>query len=162
MSPKPQQSDNNSESLTPRETEVLKLIASGLSTKQIALTLGITFKTASCHRFRLMEKLGIHDVASLTRYAVRYGYVRLWDEEPPAKRKELFEQVRTTGAELQRVMREYADFLKERPTIGVGSPDGVTGRQKLRAAEKAAYEKYYAALVALKQLLISGSDKSRS
>ena len=56
--------------LTPREGEVLKLIASGLSTKEIALSLGISFKTAACHRSRLMDKLGIHEVAGLTRYAV--------------------------------------------------------------------------------------------
>ena len=59
------------EGLTPRETEVLKLIAEGLSTKQIAAQLGVSFKTAASHRSRMMEKLDIHEVASLVRYAVR-------------------------------------------------------------------------------------------
>jgi two-component system response regulator NreC len=57
--------------LTPRETEVLKLIVAGLSTKQIAAQLGVSFKTAVSHRSRMMEKLDIHEVASLVRYAIR-------------------------------------------------------------------------------------------
>lgn len=61
--------------LTPREIEILKLIALGNSTKKIAAILGISFKTVYCHRWRMMNKLGVHDVASLTRYAVQYGYV---------------------------------------------------------------------------------------
>ena len=62
---------NDFEGLTPRETEVLKLIAEGLSTKQIAAQLGISFKTAVSHRSRIMAKLDIHEVASLVRYAIR-------------------------------------------------------------------------------------------
>ncbi|HTS65898.1 MAG TPA: LuxR C-terminal-related transcriptional regulator [Candidatus Acidoferrales bacterium] len=61
--------------LTRRELEVLKRIAEGQSTKQLAGTLGITFKTASCHRQRLMQKLDIHDAATLVRYAIRRGLV---------------------------------------------------------------------------------------
>src|SRR5262245_53650774 len=57
------------EDLTDRETEVLKCIAEGNSTKQVAAMLGMAFKTASCHRYRLMDKLDIHDTASLVRYA---------------------------------------------------------------------------------------------
>jgi DNA-binding CsgD family transcriptional regulator len=63
--------------LTIREQEVLKCIAEGLSTKALAVRLGITFKTAACHRYRLMEKLNIHDTASLVKYAIRVGTVRL-------------------------------------------------------------------------------------
>jgi DNA-binding NarL/FixJ family response regulator len=62
--------------LTPREIEILKLIAAGLSTKEIAVSLGISFKTAACHRSRLMDKLGIHEIANLTRYAVRRAMSR--------------------------------------------------------------------------------------
>jgi DNA-binding CsgD family transcriptional regulator len=56
--------------LTARELQVLKLIASGLSSKQIGVQLGISFRTAICHRTRLMEKLDIHNVAGLVRYAI--------------------------------------------------------------------------------------------
>jgi DNA-binding NarL/FixJ family response regulator len=57
--------------LTARETEVLRLIANGKSTKEVAHLLGMSFKTAACHRYRIMDKLAIHDTASLTRYAIR-------------------------------------------------------------------------------------------
>jgi DNA-binding CsgD family transcriptional regulator len=59
--------------LTNRELDVLKGIAEGYSTKQVAGLLGITFKTAACHRYRVMEKLDLHDTASLVRYAIRIG-----------------------------------------------------------------------------------------
>ena len=65
----------SADQLTFRELEVLKLIATGSSTKEIAASLHITFKTAACHRSRIMEKLDIHEVANLTRYAIRQGYV---------------------------------------------------------------------------------------
>jgi DNA-binding NarL/FixJ family response regulator len=64
-------------SLTPRETQVLRLIAEGNSTKEIAHLLGMSFKTAACHRYRVMDKLEIHDAVSLTRFAVRAGLVTL-------------------------------------------------------------------------------------
>jgi DNA-binding NarL/FixJ family response regulator len=57
--------------LTRREREVLQCIAEGHSTKQVAGLLGITFKTASCHRSRIMDKLEIHNLAALVRYAIR-------------------------------------------------------------------------------------------
>lgn len=63
--------------LTARETQVLKLIAAGHSTKQAAFILGIGFKTAVGHRTQLMKKLGIHDTASLVRFAIRAGLVEL-------------------------------------------------------------------------------------
>jgi DNA-binding CsgD family transcriptional regulator len=65
------------DSLTPRETEVLRLVAEGHSTKEIAHMLGMSFKTAACHRYRVMDKLAIHDAVSLTRYAFRMGLVQL-------------------------------------------------------------------------------------
>lgn len=63
------------ELLTPREVDVLRWIAMGNSTKQTASLLGISCKTAACHRYRLMDKLGIHDTASLVRFAIRQGLV---------------------------------------------------------------------------------------
>ena len=63
------------ESLTPRQREILQLIAEGKSTKQIAATLKVSVKTVETHRGALMEKLDIHDVAGLVRYAIRIGLV---------------------------------------------------------------------------------------
>ena len=61
--------------LSPRERDVLKLIASGLSGKAIARELGISPKTVETHRGRLMTKLNLHSVAELVRYAVQTGFV---------------------------------------------------------------------------------------
>ena len=59
--------------LTPRERQVLQLIAEGLSTKQIALRLNISPKTADANRREIMSKLDIHSIAELTKYAIREG-----------------------------------------------------------------------------------------
>lgn len=61
--------------LSPREREVLKLVASGLSSKAIARTLDISPKTVETHRSRLMTKLDLHSVADLVRYAVETGFL---------------------------------------------------------------------------------------
>ncbi|MBN1113989.1 MAG: response regulator transcription factor [Oligoflexia bacterium] len=61
--------------ITSRETEVLQLIAEGLANKQIAYELNISIKTVEKHRQHIMEKLGIHDTAGLTRYAVANGII---------------------------------------------------------------------------------------
>jgi DNA-binding NarL/FixJ family response regulator len=61
--------------LTQRETEVVKLVAEGLSTRQIAEELVISEKTVQRHRANLLEKLGMHDRVELTRYAIRSGLV---------------------------------------------------------------------------------------
>jgi len=61
--------------LTPRQREVLQLIAEGNTTKQIAKKLGVSAKTAEAHRTQLMDAVDIHDIASLTRYAIRMGLV---------------------------------------------------------------------------------------
>jgi DNA-binding NarL/FixJ family response regulator len=65
--------------LTPRQREVLLLIAEGLSTKAIGRQLGISVKTVDAHRGELMERLGIHDIASLVRYAIRAGLIKPGD-----------------------------------------------------------------------------------
>jgi two-component system response regulator NreC len=54
---------------------VLQLIAEGKSTKDVASLLNISVKTAESHRTRLMQKLDIHETASLVRYAIRHGIV---------------------------------------------------------------------------------------
>jgi len=62
-------------SLTERERQVLILIAEGHSTKEAALRLGISYKTADSHRSRILEKLGVHETASMVRYAIRAGLI---------------------------------------------------------------------------------------
>jgi len=69
-------SEKSKNPLTLRERQVLQLIAEGKSTKDVATLLGISVKTAESHRTRLMRKLGIHEIASLVRYAVRQGIVQ--------------------------------------------------------------------------------------
>lgn len=61
--------------LTERERQVLVLIAEGKSTKEAAAQLGISYKTADSHRSRILEKLGVHETASMVRYAIRSGLI---------------------------------------------------------------------------------------
>ncbi len=61
--------------LTERERQVLVLIANGKSTKEAATQLGISYKTADSHRSRILEKLGVHETASMVRYAIRSGLI---------------------------------------------------------------------------------------
>jgi len=67
----------NEDPLTPRERQILQLVAEGKTTKEIANLLTISFKTAESHRNRAMQKLDIHDVAGLTRYAIRRGLIHI-------------------------------------------------------------------------------------
>lgn len=62
--------------LTPREHQILQLIAEGKTTKEAAALLGMSVKTAESHRMRIMTKLDIHETAGLVRYAIRQGLVR--------------------------------------------------------------------------------------
>jgi DNA-binding NarL/FixJ family response regulator len=61
--------------LTTRQREILQLIAEGRSTKEIAGILDISVKTVETHRLRLMERLDIHDVSGLVRFAIRAGLI---------------------------------------------------------------------------------------
>ena len=63
------------EQLTPRQREILQLIAEGQSTKEIAYTLKLSVKTVETHRAQLMDRLEIYDVAGLVRYALRVGLI---------------------------------------------------------------------------------------
>lgn len=65
------------DTLSPRQREVLRLIAEGRTTKQIAQMLEISVKTVETHRAQLMERLGIHDVAGLVRYAIIVGLIEV-------------------------------------------------------------------------------------
>ena len=61
--------------LTPRQREVLQLVAEGRTSKQIARLLGISVKTVEFHKSRIMKELGMHSVAEMARYAMRSGIV---------------------------------------------------------------------------------------
>jgi DNA-binding NarL/FixJ family response regulator len=63
--------------LTPRQREILTLIAEGLNTKDIGRRLNISGKTVESHRAQLMERLNIHDVASLVRFAIKVGLIKV-------------------------------------------------------------------------------------
>jgi DNA-binding NarL/FixJ family response regulator len=63
------------EQLTPRQREILQLIAEGHTTKAIAQRLGLSVKTVETHRVQMMERLDIHEIAGLVRYAIRMGVV---------------------------------------------------------------------------------------
>jgi len=65
--------------LTPRQREILQLIAEGHTTQDIAETLNISVKTVETHRMQLMERLDIHDIAGLVRFAVKVGLISLND-----------------------------------------------------------------------------------
>jgi DNA-binding NarL/FixJ family response regulator len=74
----PGESDQYSRSvLTPREREVIQLLAEGKTTKEVAVTLNLSVKTAETHRTNLMRKLDLHSVVDLTLYAVRNGIVHV-------------------------------------------------------------------------------------
>jgi DNA-binding NarL/FixJ family response regulator len=61
--------------LTPRQVEVLRLVAEGSRTRDIATRLGLSIKTVESHRGEIMKRLNVHDVVSLTRYAIRVGLI---------------------------------------------------------------------------------------
>jgi DNA-binding NarL/FixJ family response regulator len=62
--------------LTPRQVQIVTMLTSGLSSKEVAHELGLSSKTIDVHRARIMERLGLSDMTSLTRYAVRKGLVK--------------------------------------------------------------------------------------
>ncbi len=73
---------SKSRKLTPRELEVLQLVAEGNANKMIADRMSISIKTVEKHRQALMEKLNLHEAASLTRYAIEHGIVEPSVEQP--------------------------------------------------------------------------------
>jgi len=67
--------DETPDLLTPRQREVLQLVAEGKSTKEVAQLLNLSVKTVEAHRGQIMDRLAIHDLAGLVRYAIRTGLV---------------------------------------------------------------------------------------
>src|SRR3989454_8703045 len=78
---KPPQRASRLRDLTAREREIVQLVAEGKSTKEVALTLGVSVKTAETHRSNLMRKLGLHCVSEVVLYAVRNNIVRVPGEQ---------------------------------------------------------------------------------
>jgi DNA-binding NarL/FixJ family response regulator len=74
-SPEPDAGAATADGLTPRQREILQLVAEGKSTKEVATLLGLSAKTVETHRGQIMERLNIHDIAGLVRYAIRTGLV---------------------------------------------------------------------------------------
>jgi DNA-binding NarL/FixJ family response regulator len=72
----PGPADRPEDKLTTRQLEVLTLIAQGCSAREIGDSLGLSPKTVDVHRARIMERLDVHDIAGLTRYAVKHRLVR--------------------------------------------------------------------------------------
>ena len=70
------QTDLSPDPLTPRERQVLQLVAEGKTAKEVAVLLGISVKTAESYRTRIMQKLDIHETAGLVRYAIRRGLIQ--------------------------------------------------------------------------------------
>jgi DNA-binding NarL/FixJ family response regulator len=75
---KQKKEDDSAAILTGREREVIQLLAEGKTSKEVAVALHLSVKTAETHRTNLMRKLGLHSVADLTRYAVRNGIVQVF------------------------------------------------------------------------------------
>jgi DNA-binding NarL/FixJ family response regulator len=76
---RPPQAEVGLEALSPRQREILKAIARGRTTKQIAYDLGLSAKTVETHRAQIMERLDIHDVAGLVRFSIRLGLISVHD-----------------------------------------------------------------------------------
>lgn len=80
---KEEEKKDRSKQLTPREQDVLKGIADGLTNRQIADDLNVSIKTVQTHRGNIMEKLNLHDRVELVKYALRSGLVQLNVEQAP-------------------------------------------------------------------------------
>jgi|CXWL01.1.fsa_nt_gi DNA-binding NarL/FixJ family response regulator len=75
------------EALTPRERQVVKLLAEGRTSREIAADLGVSLKTAMTHRAHVMEKLGVHSRAEVIHWAIRKGVIQAEAESPDRSRK---------------------------------------------------------------------------
>jgi DNA-binding NarL/FixJ family response regulator len=71
----PEQMESSRGQLTPREMEILRLLAEGKVNKEVATLLGISVRTVETHRAKIMLKLGLHSLAELIYYALRHGIV---------------------------------------------------------------------------------------
>ncbi len=72
---RPPDAESGLDALSPRQREILKAVAAGRTTKQIAYDLGVSIKTIETHRAQIMDRLNIHDVAGLVRFSIRTGLI---------------------------------------------------------------------------------------
>ncbi len=77
MRREPAASGDSRDALTPRQREVLQLLAEGCSAKQIAAALSVSTRTVEFHKYQMMETLGVHSNAELIRYAIKHGIVTI-------------------------------------------------------------------------------------
>jgi DNA-binding CsgD family transcriptional regulator len=147
---------SSTNNLTRREREVLHLIAEGLSTKQVAANLGISFKTAACHRANIMTKLGLHSVVELVRYALQGPQQRDGLER---KRLERIYLERLRDAE--KGYRLAADQHKQAIVSAQGTnwrldADGQQALHSAALMEREAFDKYAQALKVFADLIVDG------
>jgi DNA-binding NarL/FixJ family response regulator len=81
----PPQGPDTDRCLTPRQREVLQLVAEGRSAKEVAAVLHISTRTAEFHRARIMQALGLQTTAELVQYAIRTGIISVWPERGAAQ-----------------------------------------------------------------------------
>lgn len=82
ITPTSNTSTDDTHCLTVRQREVLKLVVEGFSSKEMAFRLGLSTKTIDAHRAQVMEKLGIHDIPGLVRFAIRAGIIQQNESDP--------------------------------------------------------------------------------
>jgi DNA-binding CsgD family transcriptional regulator len=145
--------------LTAREREVLHLIASGLSTKEVAANLGISFKTAACHRANIMSKLGLHSVVDLVRYTLQAP-----QHSHGLERKRLEQSYQEKLREAEQDYRLAAERHKEAITRAQKTnwKLDADGQQALHVAglmEREAVEKYAQALKVFADLIMNGPKR---
>jgi DNA-binding CsgD family transcriptional regulator len=146
---------NGAVALTPRERQVVKLIAAGISSKEIASALGISFKTVVCHRTRILEKLNLHCTADLTRYAMRHHLLR----DDVAEEDHLRKQMRVSHEKYMDALTHYNEFLKERESLGLTNPDSSERTRQLFHAERQQHEEYTAALRVWADFVLGATEK---
>lgn len=165
---------------TPRELQVLRLICEGHSTKQVAGLLGISTKTAACHRMRLMEKANVHDPINLLRWAIRRGYVTVERPSAPAREPEpetvsnwsvtigdgamvgkltfAIDQARKRFLDVSRELGQAAGEV----SMGIHGPDRILRFDPPEDPRRVAYEEYQKARRNLDEFLLAESGEEAS
>ncbi len=165
---------------TPRELQVLRLICEGHSTKQVAGLLGISAKTAACHRMRLMEKANVHDPINLFRWAIQRGYVTVQRPSTPARKPEpeaVSNWSVTLGDRamvgkltfaLDQARKRFLDASRElscaagEVSMGIHGPDRILRFAPPEDRRRAAYEEYERARRNLDDFLLAESRRAAS
>jgi DNA-binding CsgD family transcriptional regulator len=146
--------------LTPREQQELALIASGKSTKQVAFALGVSFRTAVSHRYRIFQKLAVHNTAELIVRSVRLGLVEV-DGKPEktthlTTEQEWREHLNDARSRLQSASERSREAWRQLQSRDLPSPDGSFGYQKALRAESLALAEYRRILGLYTDLVVHG------